>query len=397
MKVAIVHYWLVSMRGGEKVVEELCRMFPDADIFTLVCDPSSLSPTLRRHKITTSFIQRLPGGVKRYKQFLPLMPFALESFDLSAYDLVISSESGPAKGVIPRPDALHLCYCHTPMRYLWDHYHAYRAEAGPIGRMVMPLVGPFLRQWDVTTAARVDAFVANSAHVGRRIQRFYNREATVIHPPVAVDDFAISPEIDDAYLCAGQLVGYKRIDLAVRAFTAMNKRLVVIGEGEQLKRLKAMAGPTVTFLGRQPFDSLKTYLARCRALIFPGEEDFGIVPVEAMASGRPVIAFGRGGVRETVVDGRTGCFFDEQTPESLVAAVRRFEAMEARFRPEALRAHARTFASEVFRTAMSALVEEKLAARRERPASADSTIEISGAGASAPIPLFAPATVSGAA
>lgn len=366
MKVAIVHYWLVSMRGGEKVVEQLCEMYPDADIFTLVCDPAALSPTIRRHKIITSFLQKIPGAVRRYKMLLPLMPFALEQFDLSNYDLVLSSESGPAKGIVPRPGAIHICYCHTPMRYIWDHYHQYRSDCGPIQRLLMPLISPFLRQWDVTTASRVDAFVANSAHVAARIRRYYGRDAIVIHPPVSVDDFTVSGDIDDFYLCAGQLVGYKRIDLAIHAFNRMGKRLVILGEGEKLEALRKIAGPTISFVGRQPFAALRHSLSRCRALIFPGEEDFGIVPVEAMASGRPVIAFNRGGARETVVEGRTGCFFDHQSVESLIHAVERFESTEATFNPLALRDHARLFAISVFRQKMAAFIEKELAARQDR-------------------------------
>jgi glycosyltransferase involved in cell wall biosynthesis len=366
MKVAIVHYWLVSMRGGEKVVEQLCEMYPQADIFTLVCDPEALSPSIRRHKIITSFIQRIPGAIKNYKRLLPLMPFALEQFDLSEYDLVLSSESGPAKGIIPRPGTMHICYCHTPMRYIWDHYHHYRSESGFLSRAIMPLISPMIRQWDVTTSLRVDAFVANSAHVASRIKRFYNREAVVIHPPVAVDDFAISAEIGDFYLCAGQLVGYKRIDLAIRAFNELAKPLVVLGEGEQLAALKKIAGPTISFVGRRPFAELKRYLATCRALVFPGEEDFGIVPVEAMASGRPVIAFNRGGVRETVVAGRTGLFFDEQSTDSLVRTIKDFERNEAGFDPIAIRDHAKRFADAVFRSRMQGFVNEALLGNQRR-------------------------------
>ena len=356
------------MRGGEKVVEALCDLFPQADIFTLVLDESALSDKLRRHTITPSFLQRVPGARRRYQSLLPLMPFALESFDLSAYDLVVSSESGPAKGVIPRSDALHVCYCHSPMRYVWDHYHLYRARAGRVARLAMPLVAPALRQWDVTTAARVDRFVANSTHVANRIERYYRRRATVIHPPVAVEDFAPVARPDDFFLCAGQLVGYKRVDLAVRAFTAMGRRLVVIGAGEEEARLRRIAGPSVSILGHQPFDVLRDHLARARALVFPGEEDFGIVPVEAMASGRPVIAFGRGGACETVVPGVTGILFPEQSVEALIEAVRRFEATEATFSAAVLRRHAARFDASVFRERMGGFIARALERHDRRTA-----------------------------
>lgn len=364
LKVAIVHYWLVTMRGGEKVVEELCKLYPQADIFTLVCDEEKLSPTIRKHRIQTSFMQKIPGATRHYTKMLPLMPFALESFDLQQYDLVISSESGPAKAIVTRPDALHVCYCHSPMRYIWDQYHVYRRGLGFLGRTVMALTAPALRTWDVTTSHRVDAFISNSAHVARRIRRFYNREAMVIHPPVSVDDFQIAEATDDFYLLAGQLVPYKRADLAVSAFTRMGKRLVVIGEGAQMDQLKKIAGPTIEFMGFQPFPVLKQHLARCRALVFPGEEDFGILPVEAMASGRPVIAFDSGGAKETVSSSAYGIRFAEQTEESLIAAIEDFESREMDFDPKVLRAHAETFTAELFRERIAAFIEGQLSARR---------------------------------
>ena len=360
-RVAIVHYWLVAMRGGEKVVEELCRMYPEADIFTLVCDPDKLSDTLKRHQIRTSFLQRIPGARKHYTKFLPLMPFALEHLDLQDYDLVISSESGPAKGIITRPDALHICYCHSPMRYIWDQFHLYRQELGFAGRMMMTLAGPPLRAWDVSTSARVDAFVANSAHVGRRIRRFYNRDSAVIHPPVAVDDFVEGSGAGEFYLYAGQLTAYKRADIAVKACSESRRPLVVIGEGEQTERLKAMAGPTVTFLGRQPFDVLRDNLSRCRALLFPGVEDFGILPVEAMASGRPVIAYAEGGVCETVTSPEVGLWFQEQTVESLLGALSDFETIESTMDTATIRRHAQGFSTEVFRRTMGDFIETEWA------------------------------------
>ncbi|WP_338082456.1 glycosyltransferase [Donghicola mangrovi] len=328
-RVAIIHYWLVGMRGGEKVIEALCRMFPQADIYTHVADPSKLSATLTKHKIIETRVGRLPLARIMYQKYLPLMPRALEELDLTGYDLVISSEAGPAKGVIAPPDARHLCYCHSPMRYLWDQYHVYRNGAGLITRMAMPLLAHSLRQWDVTSAARVDGFVANSNHVANRIQKYWRRDADVVAPPVAVDDFAPVPKSDlgDFYLWAGELAPYKRPDLAVEAFKRMDKPFVVIGgPDETVKKLQQIAGPKTKFLGKAPFAVLKEHMAKCKALIFPGEEDFGIVPVEVMASGRPVIAYGRGGILDSVVENQTGVFFREQSIDALMDAVERFEA-----------------------------------------------------------------------
>lgn len=352
MKVAIVHYWLVNMRGGEKVVEALGELFPQADIYTHVYDPSAISEALKRHTIKTTFIQRLPFATRHYQSYLPLMPLALEQLDLRGYDLVISSESGPAKGIIVAPETLHVCYCHTPMRYVWDMYHDYLAGTGALARFIIRPLIHYLRLWDLTTAARVDHFITNSAYVARRVRKHYRREAEVIHPPVDTEAFAPAAECGDFYLMVGQLVRYKRADIAVEAFRRMNKRLIVIGDGEQLPALERTAAPSVTLLGRQPFSVIRDHYARCKALIFPGEEDFGIVPVEAMASGRPVIAYGRGGAMETVVEGVTGLFFDQQTPESLIEAVERYEATESRLSSAAIVQHARRFAKDRFKARM---------------------------------------------
>jgi len=360
MRVAIIHYWLVSMRGGEKVIEALCHLFPEADIFTHVYDPTAISETIRKHKITTTFINDLPNAKKLYKNYLSLMPIALEQINLRGYDLVISSESGPAKGIIPPESSFHICYCHSPMRYIWNMYHEYQENAGLLKRVLMPPLTNYLRTWDAVAAMRVDRFVANSGTVAARIQKYYRRESVVIHPPVDVDIFKSIPEqeTEDYYLMVGELVGYKKPDVAVAAFNAMRRRLVVIGGGEMLPRLRKLAGPTVTILGPQPIDALKRYYSRCRALVFPGEEDFGIVPVEAMASGRPVVAFGRGGATETVVEGVTGLFFEEQTAEGIRGAIQEFERLK--FDPDAIRAHSQQFNPDRFASQIAQVIRDAM-------------------------------------
>jgi glycosyltransferase involved in cell wall biosynthesis len=361
MKVAIIHYWLVGMRGGEKVVEALCEMYPQADIYTHVYVPEMISGRIRQHKIIPTFINALPRAARMYKTYLPLMPLALEQLDLRGYDLIISSESGPAKGIIAPARALHVCYCHTPMRYIWNMYHDYRISAGAVARLLMPPLTHYLRMWDVTSAARVDSFVANSATVAERIHRYYGAGSVVIHPPVDTGAFSIAAtsELDDYYLMAGELVSYKRPDLAVRAFNKMELKLVVIGGGEMLDEIRRLAGSTVTVLGSQPFDVLKQHYARCRALIFPGEEDFGMVPVEAMASGRPVVAFGRGGATETVAKGVSGVFFAEQTVEAISSAVKSLANIE--IDPKKIAAHASQFGRDQFFQKMRAHIDGLLA------------------------------------
>jgi glycosyltransferase involved in cell wall biosynthesis len=363
MKVAIIHYWLVGMRGGEKVIEALCEMYPQADIFTHVYVPEMVSDPIRRHRIVPTFINALPRAAKMYKTYLPLMPLALEQLDLRGYDLIISSESGPAKGVIAPSDSIHVCYCHTPMRYIWNMYHDYRSNAGRLTQWMMPPLSHYLRMWDVTSAARVDSFIANSATVARRIRRYYRADSVVIHPPVDTGAFSIAApsELGDYYLMAGELVSYKRPDLAVRAFNEMKLKLVVIGGGEMLDEIRRLAGATVSVMGSQPFEVLKHHYARCRALIFPGEEDFGMVPVEAMASGRPVVAYGRGGATETVAQGLSGVFFAEQTVEAISSAVKTLAAIE--IDPKMIAAHASRFGRDQFfqkmRTHIDGLLAEK--------------------------------------
>ncbi len=348
MRVAIVHYWLMNQRGGEKVLDALCRLLPDADIFTLFCDPETLSPEVRKHRITASFLNPLK---RHYRSLLPLMPMALESLDLRGYDLIVSSESGPAKGVIAPSSARHICYCHTPMRYLWDLYPAYRGEytRSRVKRALMVPFSNYLRLWDFASAARVDQFLANSYHVRNRIWKTYRREAEVVYPPVDVGSFHWEPA-EDYFLIVSELVPYKRIDSAVRLFARTGRRLVIAGKGPEYARLKAMAAPNVEFTGHVPDDQLRDLYARCRALILPGEEDFGITPVEALASGKPVVALGHGGVRESVPlrDPWGGIFYDSPDEPALAAALERFDALEPHIHAGELQRHARRFSEAEF-------------------------------------------------
>ena len=366
MRVAIIHYWLVGMRGGEKVLESLCSLFPEAHIYTHVYCPEAISETIGRHEIRTTFINRLPWAKRLYKKYLPLMPMALEQLDLRDYDLVISSESGPAKGVLAAPNAVHICYCHSPMRYIWNMYNDYNQQSGRLTKLLMPGFSHYLRMWDVSTAARVDDFVANSATVSRRILRYYRRDSVVIPPPVSVDDFFLvgKDEIEDFYLMAGELVSYKRPEIAIEAFNKSGKKLVVIGGGEMLQRIRGMAGPTITIMGPQPTSVLKEHYAKCQALVFPGEEDFGIIPVEAMASGRPVIAYGRGGATETVVPGLSGVLFEEQSADAIIGAVEAAKAYA--FAPEEIASHAQKFSRERFERDMKSHIDRVVDAHRER-------------------------------
>jgi glycosyltransferase involved in cell wall biosynthesis len=348
MRAAIVHYWLLNLRGGEKVVEALCRLLPDADIFTLFYDPEAVSPTIRGHRVRSSFLQPLR---KTYRSLLPWMPMALESFDLRDYDLVVSSESGPAKGVILPATTRHICYCHTPMRYLWDLYPAYRND-WTHSRLKRALMAPFanyLRLWDFASAARVDHFVANSENVKRRIWKTYRRESQVISPPVAVETFYSKPP-EDYYLIVSELVAYKRLDSAIRVCAATGRKLRVVGAGPEYKSLKRISNGSIEFCGKASDAELRSLYSRCRAFLMPGEEDFGITAVEALASGKPVIAFGRGGALETVPvqDPLGGMFFAEATDESLREAIEHWEQIENQVQPERLQAWAAQFSEAEF-------------------------------------------------
>jgi len=356
-RTALIHYWLLGMRGGERVLESFCRMYPDADIYTHVYEPSAVTETIRSHTVRTTFIQGLPFSSRWYKRYLPLMPMALERLDLRGYKLVISCESGPAKNVIVDPDALHICYCHTPMRYLWDMSTEYLAGHGAVMKAVMRGMLHYLRLVDVTSAVRVDRFIANSRFVAQRIKKYWRRDATIVPPPVDIHRFRVTTRTNGGYLWLGQLVLYKRPDIAVDAFTASGKPLTVAGEGPELKQLRERAGRNVTFLGKVSDVEAAGLLEECRALVFTGTEDFGIVPVEAMACGKPVIAYHRGGVEDTVQDGITGLFFDEPTPNSLNESIRRFEFREEQFSPVTIRAWAERYDEPRFRKNVQEIID----------------------------------------
>ena len=345
-RVALIHDWLTGMRGGEKVLEILCELFPTADIYTLVHIPGKVSRTIEYHRIITSFLQKIPGGSAFYRHLLPLMPQAIERFDFSGYDLLISTSHCVAKAAKPQDGARHVCYCHTPMRYIWDQYDSYfgPGRASVPVRFGMRTLRPFLQKWDLATLSRVHHFIANSENVRERIRRLYHREASVIYPPADVEFYSqgrADRNTDPFYLIVSALAPYKRVEVALEAFRRLGKKLVIIGEGQESRVLRQKAGEHVQFLGWRSNEELRTYYQTARALIFPGEEDFGIVPVEAMAVGCPVIAFKKGGALETVVENKTGIFFDSSTAESLAEAVRRFESM--RFDTAAIKEHARDF------------------------------------------------------
>ena len=368
-RVALVHDWLTGMRGGERCLEVFAELFPDADLYTLLHVPGSVSPTIERRRIVTSFIQRLPQAQRRYRHYLPLFPAAVRAFDLRGYDLVLSSSHAVAKGVRVPAGALHVCYCFTPMRYVWDLYDDYFGpRSGLAARLVMPPVAAWLRRWDRRTAAGVHHFVAISRFVADRIRRAYGREADVIYPPVDVSRFRVDETPGEFYLVVSALTPYKRVDLAVEACNRLGRKLLVVGSGPEERRLRALAGPTVELLGWRDDAQIAELYARCRALLFPPLEDFGITPLEAMAAGRPVIAFGEGGARETVVppgegEPPTGLFFARQTVDDLTDAIQRFEASAHQFEPKALRRRAEAFDRPVFRDRVRAYLRERMEGR----------------------------------
>ncbi len=360
MKVALVHDWLTGMRGGEKCLEVLCELFPEAPIYTLLHNKGAMSPLIESKRIVTSFIQHLPEKEKRYRQYLPLFPFAISRFDFSEYDVVISISHAVAKSIRVNKNTIHISYCLTPMRYIWDMYDDYfgKGKANFVTRAAMKIIVPMLRRYDVATSSRVNYFIAISDFVKQRIQKNYGRDSEIIFPPVDVDRFAASEQSDDFYLIVSALVPYKRVDLAVEVFNANGKRLIVAGTGPEMEKLKAMAKPNIEFLGWRSDEELAQLYAGCKALIFPGEEDFGIVPLEAMACGKPVIAYGKGGALETVVDGNTGIFFNEQTISALQSAVEKLHSIQ--FHPQDIHNHSLQFSRYIYKQKMKDFIGEKI-------------------------------------
>lgn len=361
MKVALIHDHLAQAGGAEKVLEVLCDMFPEAPIYTLLYEPENVDRHFKKRKIYTSIIQRMPGGVKHYQWYMPFMPMAVEFYNLQAYDLVISDASAFAKGVITGTHTLHLCYCHTPTRYVWDYTHQYIDELpyNKYFKKIISLVLNYIRLWDRAAADRVDYFIANSKTIQKRIAKYYRRPATVVYPPVELQRFSVSSEPGTYYLVGGRLAPYKRIDLVIEAFKELNLPLKIFGDGVDLERLKNLVGSNsqIEFLGRVSEEEKAQLYRDCKAFIYPQEEDFGITAVEAMASGRPVIAYERGGATETVVKDVTGIFFTEQTVPALVAAVKQCEAMT--FSSDAIRQQAEKFSVERFKTDMTTIIERE--------------------------------------
>lgn len=373
MKIAIVHDWLVTYAGAERVLEQLLKLFPEADVYTVVDYlPEKDRGFLQGRPVHTSFIQKLPLARKHYRNYLALMPLAIEQFDLSSYDLIVSSSHAVAKGVIVGSRQVHVSYVHTPIRYAWELQHQYLRESNltrGAKAMVIKAMLSRMRMWDSRTANGVDYFVANSRYIADRIWRVYRREAEVIYPPVDVDAFELETDKGDYYMTASRMVPYKKIDLIVEAFAEMpDKKLIVIGDGPDFKKIKSKAGPNVVLLGYQPFHVLKRYMQKARAFVFAAEEDFGIAVVEAQACGTPVIAFGKGGAVETVrglsEDRPTGVFFREQSAPAIRDAVRTFELREMDIMPVHCRRQAEQFSREVFLNRMGDLVEQVKAGHR---------------------------------
>jgi glycosyltransferase involved in cell wall biosynthesis len=373
LKTAIVHEWLVNYAGSEKVVESFTSIWQDADVFTLVdfLNDEERRIILKGKKAKTSFIQNLPYAKKRHRKYLPLFPKAIESFDLSKYDLIISSSHSVAKGVRTNKNQLHICYCHSPMRYAWDEADYYLKEANlnsGIKGFVAQSILKYLRKWDLKSADNVDYFIANSNHIAKKIKRIYNRHADVIYPPVDVEKFSLATEKEDFYLTASRLVPYKRIDLIIEAFARMpDKKLIVIGSGPEKERLKAKAASNISLIGYQEFDSLKSYMQKAKAFVFAAEEDFGIIVVEAMACGTPVIAGNFGGTTESVVDKKTGVLFPNQTVDSIVEAVNNFDVIAKSINNSEIRIHSEKFSREIFEKNIKAYVDEKIQLFKTNP------------------------------
>ena len=360
MRIALVHDHLAQDGGAEKVLKALADLFPQAPIYTLLYEKKNADKYYKNRQIETSVIQKLPGGVKYYQWYMPFMPLAVEFFDLTDYDLVISDASAFAKGVITSTATLHICYCHTPTRYIWDYTHKYINELkyNKYLKKIIFLVLNYIRIWDKAAADRVDLYIANSETVKQRIKKYYRRDAVVINPPVEINKFKISQTIADYFLIGGRLSPYKRVDIVIEAFKTLGKKLKIFGDGVDLIRLKKIAGgqPNIEFLGRVDDQEKAELFSHCLAFINPQEEDFGITMIEAFASGRPVIAYRKGGATETVIEGITGIFFNEQTTESLIAAVKNFEPNK--FNPQIIKQHSEKYSVERFKTEIKNFIEE---------------------------------------
>ncbi len=353
LKIVIVHEWFVDHSGSEKVLEQMLNVFPDADLMGVVeFLPDDLKWYIKDKHVKTTFIQKLPFAKKKYRNYLPLMPFAIEQLDVSDYDIVISNSHAVTKGVITNINQLHLCYCHSPIRYAWDLYHQYLRESGlnkGLKGFIAKKILHYIRIWDLSTVNRIDHFISNSAYIAKRIKKVYNRKATVIHPPVDTSGFEFCAEKEDYFVTASRMVPYKKIDLIVEAFNELpDKKLLVIGDGPDFEKIKAKAGDNIEFMGFQKFDVLKEKIKKAKAFVFAADEDFGIMPVEAQACGTPVIAYRKGGALETVVDKKTGLFFDEQSVESLKEAVSEFDQISQSFDKVKIREHALKFDVKVF-------------------------------------------------
>lgn len=363
-KIALIHDWLMTMGGAEGVLDSIYELYP-SDIYTLISDKASLKgTTFEDANIDTSFIQSLPFAKRHYRKYLLFMPMAIEGFDLSGYDVIISSSHAVAKGVITTSNQLHISYIHTPIRYAWDMYHLYLNESklnkglkGLIAKMILH----YIRMWDVNSTNRVDYLIANSNYIKKRIWNVYRREAEVIYPPVNISSFDYHHKKDTYFITVSRMVPYKRIDLIVSAFSHLPElKLLVIGDGPDMKKIRANASKNIEFLGWLPHDKLRSYMQSARCFVFAAEEDFGIVPVEAQACGCPVIAFAKGGALETVINGQTGIFFYNQTVESLIQAIRYFINVEDRFDPKVIRKNAEGFSRDVFKERIKTFVDDKI-------------------------------------
>jgi glycosyltransferase involved in cell wall biosynthesis len=384
VRVAFIRDWLTVYAGADRVMEPALELFPQAPIYTLVYQPENFRDTpIARHPVHVSFIDRLPWGRSRYRAYLPLMPLAIEQFDLGEFDVVISMSHSVAKGVLTRSDQLHISYMYTPVRYGWDLYFQYlrdlKLERGIRSWLVRPLLH-YLRLWDLASASRPDVMIASSGYVAQRIWKLYRREAPIIYPPVETERFQATRRRDSFYLTLARLVPYKRVDLIVEAFSRLRLPLVVVGDGPDRQRVQRLAGPTIVFRGEQPDATVTDLMERCKAFVFAADEDFGIAPVEAQAAGAPVIAYGRGGITETVVPGETGLLYPQQTVESLMAAVRAFESGEYTFQPQRLRLSSERFSRTRFQRELLDVVEREWAAFQGRRRGASATAPLTRAG-----------------